>query len=255
MGYSGLSVQFFGIDNVVNAYENSNVAPFAIFTGRTLIYKYDGWTNGDWHKPTIEEGVQLLNEFLNSMYEGSTSVYTLKVYEDLEEQEKIKPKTDYSSAFQFKIVNPVKETIGNYPSYGSLKGITDRLDRIESSLSQEETGEPEQPKKSLVHMITGGMIQDNQELKELITIGKMLFEKKEVQPVLNKAMGNVKTQKVGDISSEDTPASDRVKRMEKAISIIEETDPEFLKHLEILSRIAQNDPQQFKQFLLILETL
>src|SRR5258706_15867030 len=97
-------VQFIGIDDVVQAYTNKRVPAFAIWCGRDMQFRYDG-TDPDqgYMKPTMQEGAQLVNDYLSGMWQGSTALYVLKVYDGLKANEKIKPSTEYDTAFNFKL--------------------------------------------------------------------------------------------------------------------------------------------------------
>lgn len=84
-------IQFFGIESVMEAYLNMRVPAFSIAQGKAFLMKYDGSTPGEaFTAPTLEEGQQILNSYLDALFKGS-AIYTLKVYEDLPPGERLNP--------------------------------------------------------------------------------------------------------------------------------------------------------------------
>lgn len=256
---SSSSVQFYGIEPVLEAYGNASCPRFSLWTGKLLLLKYDGWKDDEFVKPSMEEGLQTLNNYLNAMYQGSTAIYTLKLYEDMTDKQKITPSTEYSTAFNFK----VNESLGQqgmgvvrqpYGVMAELQKTNQRIDALIEAMNNddEEEDEPEE-KKSFVNTITGGLIADNQEVKELIDLCKSLFAPQQPIQSTPATVGNV--QRVSEISSDVETGSDRLNRINKAVQVLEQLDPNFVDNLEILAKVAQRDPQQFKQFLMILKSL
>ena len=252
------SVQFFGIDNVLQAYRNCDIPAFALWTGKTLLLKYDGYSNGEYTKPTIDEGEQLLNEYLNAMYQQSTAIYQLKVYEDLTAKTKIKPSTEYSQAFNFKIGDAAQgyNTIGysqKNNAYSELQELKNKVAELENERIEPE---PQEEKKSFIHSITGGMFDDTDELEKVVGLVTRLFRPQ--QPVKTQTFAGVgqhtvTENRVSDISSESGNTEEQ--RINTALSALQKADTMIIEHLELLARIATNEPAQFKQFLAILDTL
>lgn len=244
------SVQFYGIDAVLKAYENADVPRFGLFAGKNLLLKYDGWSREGFTEPSIDAGIQLLNDYLSNMYQATTAIYTLKVYEDIGEKDKIKPSTEYSSAFSFKIGEPVGlpggGVVGGVVGQ-ELKKINERLDRIDNVDDLDDDVE----EKNFVQTITGGMIKDMGELRELVDLVKPFFVGQQPEPV--RSVGNIN--KVSDISSEVDTESEKWNRVRTAFASLELLDSKFIEHFELLADIAKRDPAQFKHFLLILESL
>src|SRR5262249_34048533 len=101
------AVQFYGIDPVVEAYLNKRTPAFALWCGKELQFRYDGTESEDVNGvPSMEEGAQLLRAYLEAIYPGSTALYTLKTYDEIPPGTKIRPSTEYDTAFNFKLSAP-----------------------------------------------------------------------------------------------------------------------------------------------------
>jgi|SRR5882672_10642670 len=238
-------IQFFGIENVIKAYCNKKTPSFAIWSGKQLLFKYDGYENGeDYQQPSIEEGEQLLAGYLSAMYQDSTATYTLKTYDDLGEG-KIKPSSEYDTSFNFKISLPDYDSrtmgmVRTNPMFAELQKINARLESLEH-------GEPEEDAETLEQAVIG-LIQEPDRLqrivepiRQLVEMGKSLFDKQNTHTMQQASIGNVRKPTVSE--------EDKVIRLGNAIDILEKHDNQLVEHLERLAALANANPKKFKNII------
>jgi hypothetical protein len=267
------AVQFYGIDSVMEAYRNKQTPAFAVVAGKLLMFTYDGTDEDGYRKPTMQEGTQVLLHFLSSMYQGSTAVYILKVYDGLKENEKIRPSTEYSTAFNFKLSEPV---VGNgmipYQggrAYGQnllldeIQKLNARIDLLQAGEIDDEDDEDETIEEAII-----GVIKDPDKLKQHVTAWKEILGVPSVQPQtigsivpvpfhkVNESTGTAKPQpkELPKQSQQVTTEQEKIwQRIADAIDIMALHDEHIVEHFETLAAIAKNNPEQFKKLLSMLE--
>lgn len=121
-------IQFKGIDDVLQAYENRKVNAWAIFSGRQFI-------NKGLDKATLEAFLMLLEE--------STETYTLKVYEDVNTTKLIKEKTECDGSFNFVLTEPEPYQRGGFSEKVSREIAELKRELI---LQREQNYEEDEPK-------------------------------------------------------------------------------------------------------------
>ncbi len=228
------SVQFKGIDGVVNAYENRNVAAWSLWQGKQFMFKYEGGS--------IEEGGTQLQSTLELLAESTNAVYTLKVYEDLPGG-KIKSNTADDGSFNFKINGDEQALTQNqYTSIKNNNAIADRLAAIEQRLiEQDEEGE-EEPENKL------GMIGD---IISHPVIAPM------VQNIFAAMLSGMKT---------NTAAPPQMQRVAinginddaqilEAVNDLKALDPNLSAHLAKLAKLGKESPDSFKFLLATLDNM
>lgn len=232
------SIQFRGIDGILNAFDNRGVPAWSLWQGKQFLIKgYD-------REP--------LQAFLGALMEGgSNAIYTLKVYEDLTEDEvkKIKSNTPDDGSFNFRLDGEDMQRLDN-PTYRRNYGDLDsRLKRIEDLLTDnpESEAEPE-----TIGSAAMKVLQDPQQLAKYIDIFRGIFSpgNPAVPPPMYKepaaspaaAMGSVQEKQEQDLN-----------RLEKAIDTLAAADPRLIEHLEKLASLATNNAGQFQMLLSMLE--
>ena len=223
------SVQILGLENVMQAFENKGAVKWSCWQGRTMNEYYDG------NDP--EESAEKLRGWLQMISGYSKAIYTLKFYGD--DVENIRSNTPDSGGFNFRLyddeseVYPSRRVSGVAMGYGGsgalagcLEKLTERLEGIERKIAgplPEKEPEPELWEKLL----------DN----PLIVAGcaKILG----IDPELFKA-----AQVAGPVGS-----------LENSIEILQRHDPELESHLHKLATLAQNNPQQFKMLVGMLDKM
>ena len=266
---SGTAVQFYGIDDVVEAYMNKRTPAFAIWCGKQLQFRYDGSTDDDNEtdaepgEPTMTEGEQLLRQYLTSLWPLTTATYTLKTYDDLAPGQKIRPSTEYDTAFNFKICAPSSReayapgAVGfpqTNPLLAELKKMNERMDRLEQERAMDDDeleDEPENLQQVVIGLLNepAKLQQVVEPIKELVSIGRMLLGMPEMNTPA--AMNGVK--KIGQVNEQPDPAL--VMRLGQAINTLEQHDEKIVEHLEKLAQVAVTDAVKFKGLLAMLDLL
>lgn len=258
------AVQFYGIENVVDAYTNKRIPAFAIWCGKQLQFRYDG-TEGDGEEtaPSMEEGAQLLRSYLEALYQGSSALYTLKTYDDLPPGAKIRPSTEYDTAFNFKLTPPGGMIEGAGPAYAPRSSLAAALEQINKRLTVIEEGEGDEeiddPPETLQEAAIG--LLDNPEklrdvaesIRSIVETGRALFGLG-VPPGMAPAVSMGAVTRTGTV--EDTgPGEVDLSALESALNTLGKHDARLVDHLTKLAAIAESNPVRFKSFLAILETM
>ncbi len=219
------AIQFRGIDNVLTAYDNVKVEAWSIWNDKQFLTKGIG-------KDTLET-------FLQALDEGqSKGMYTLRVYEEIDNVRDIKAKTDYDGSFNF-----ILNEYGPGPANERNSKILDRLGAIEQKL---DGNEPEEEKETL-GSIAMGLLKEPAQLAQMIDIGRALLG---LQPMY----GQQAYQQLPSINNAigATP-TDNGERIGKALIILEKNDPKLVEHLEKLAHISTTNKMTFKFLLTTLE--
>lgn len=252
------AVQFWGIDPVVEAYENKRTPAFALWCGKQLQFRYDGTDSEGTDKvPTIEEGANLLRAYLSAIWQGSTALYTLKTYDDLAPGQKIRPSTEYDTAFNFKISGPVESMGGpGYP--GRSSAFIDAINKINERLDQMEEPE-EDPEPETLQEVAIGLIQEPEKLREvvegvkgLVEVGRMLLGFP--PPPAGAIMGAV-TRSGEPPAITQQPSADKFQALEAALNTLERHDPALIDHLAKLAELAESSPVQFRALIGLLDKM
>lgn len=256
------SIQFRGLNEVLKAYENRDAQGWSLWDGKSFMFR--------------GIGINELTTTLESLdRNGSTAIYTCKVYEEIDNVKKIKQNTECDGSFNFRLYD--REEDGRYLPGRGLSSVEDRLnermnqfeDRILKVLeNMTDPGEDpgEQQQDGLMGTITG-LLQDPDKLGKLINLGKSIFGQP-VQPAyvgnvnkLTEGLGNggdpslspssLQTSQAAPVTPEEYEA--RVNRLGVAINTLEKADNKIVDHLEKLASISVNKPDQFKMLIGMLE--
>lgn len=140
------SVQFSGVINVLDAFDNRGLDYWSIFQGKQFLFKGVGQSD--------------LETVLNALKAGgSTSVYTLKVYEGINDLSDIKNKTEDSGSFNFRL--SMDELYPDRSMGGGMFGLLDtRMKSLEEKIdllkvNDEVESIDEQPEKTAIGEIMG----------------------------------------------------------------------------------------------------
>lgn len=136
MGMSS-SVQFYGIKPVLQAYQNRDVEAWSLWQGKQYLFRGIGY--------------DALSAYLNMLDEaGSGAVYTLKVYDDIEDEKKIKETTPADGSFNFRFTDQSEYVEGKQgrqrvgrAETGNDSLILGKLEAMEERLRAMEHPEPE----------------------------------------------------------------------------------------------------------------
>jgi hypothetical protein len=126
------NVQFRGIDTVLKAYENRNCPAWSLWVAKQFLFKYEGSTVED-AKGNLEETLAMIEE------NGSTAIYTLKIYEDLKQGQKITEKMECHGSFNFRLQDdPNEYRRGSNALESKINALQKRIDEYEAEEEEED---------------------------------------------------------------------------------------------------------------------
>jgi hypothetical protein len=266
MGYS--SVQIFGRDATVKAFRNTDCINWSLLQGKQLLFKYEGSDQS--------EGGNQLDALLKMIADssGSDAVYTLRWYErdDIPEPKQGKvqkaakqvPKykiyldTPFDGSVNFKLFNQEGEG-GRHTTFNDLtdlkKQVADTQMLLQQLIKDRNQEDSETEKVSGITGFINGLM-DVPEIKQAIA-GKVI------------QLFNGVTSKVGDMISGshqvpakiagpqpgDLPAQpihmpqEQIDKLNSALVILANCDPQLPDHLYKLAMIAKNDQATYDTLL------
>lgn len=237
------SVQFTGIDNIIEAFEANDIPYFGVFAGKSLIFKNP--TRGEEAIEDTFEASELLRSFLYKLNKGSNAVYTLKLYETIPAGG-ITEKTPANFSINFRLnlegmyMTPDKaaqyEQKQNQQSeiLAELKALRMKVETIEGTDDEEE--EENNP-------IIGALTKNPEVMNALVmaavsAITGMLGKFTQQQPITMKPA-------INGILEEPTEQQ----KIDKAIEVLSQSTPNLGDSLLILAKMSIDNPQQYKWLL------
>jgi len=239
------SVQFTGIENIIEAFENNKVPYFAVFAnaGKNLLFKNP--RSEDEIYEDIYEASDLLRKFLFTLNKGSNAVYTLKLYENIPAGG-IKDKTpaDYSINFRLnlegmyltsdKAVQYEQKQNQQSEILAELKALRMKVETMEGTDEDEE--EETNP-------IIGALTKNPELMNTIVmaavsAITGMLGQFAVQKPIIMKPAINGVT---------DEPTEQQ--KIDKAIEVLSQSTPNLGDSLLILAKMSIDNPQQYKWLL------
>lgn len=245
-------IQLRGREQVIQAFRNCDVEAWAIFQWKDLLTK--------------GIGEEMLTKFLDLIAENaSNAVYRLKAYEDIKDAKEIKEKTEASCSLSFKLNDEDYEQSGS-GIYERNKGYSNRrndLDQRLKSIEEKLDNRNEEPQTIGGALI--GLLNSPAEIVELLTAiahlknGTIPPAPAPQIPAANYA-GYNRGSALGNVNQNTTmnqPQTQEqlLKRLQNAVTILEEKDPHLVDHLERLAIIAQDKPAQFQVLLSMLDKM
>lgn len=226
------SVQFKGVNSVIDAYERRKVPAWSLWQGSQFMFKYEG--------DDMEQGGQELQSILEVLSDSTNAIYTLKVYEDLPGG-KIKDKTPHDGSFNFRL-NADNQEITN-SQYGALRNqnaILEKLESLEKRLNEKDEEEDDEPPSKL------GLI------------GEILNDpgtSQIVLPLIMKAFGIGTTPSHPAMRSINGIPDDDRATLNEAMQILKTADPKLPEHLMKLAKLSKESPDSFKFLLQTLDSM
>jgi hypothetical protein len=224
---NSVSVQIWGKDPVLKAYESRAVAAWSIFQGKQFLFKAE--------TEDLGIGKKMLSDVLDMISPMSGAIYTLKVYEDLTD-DGIKSTTADDGSFNFKLI-PDGQAIGGSAGGGNAQLIQDIVTlRIQNAelMAELDSGEDDEP-------------------DEWDRIGAIM-EKPIVVAAINKLFGiDIRPGSPSTIGA--IPETESETLLDKAIETLRSKDPDLARHLWKLAEIAINKPSSFKFLLNTLDSM
>lgn len=256
------AIQCRGKDKVLELFDNRKVEAWSIWQGPQFLFK--------------GIGADSLENMLDTLLSGANAIYTLKVYEDIDDEKKIKSKTPDDGSFNFRL-HTEPGTSFEAPAYvwdrrmGIQKEIEElkeqnrllmeKLSQIESDDDDEE--EDDEPDNS-INGIINGIIADPNKAKPWIEMIDRLMgvigARQQQQPQQRSIAGIPQYQNnLQPMSQQQTPPAtqetdifsdeEKMTRIYNALQKISKVDPEIVEHLEKLGEMAEQKPNKFKGIL------
>lgn len=237
---SSSAVQFYGIEQVIRAYENNDVPTWAIVAGKDILFQYVG--------DDIEEGSQKLYQILEMLKAGdSAATYQLKVYAEPKGRY-LNSKDDFNFSFKFKL-----ETIEESVGYAGLRGVKlevlERLKALEEKNNiqpEEEEEEPQSFLSGITNQLMGAL--QNPEVQKMIMVKVAGF----VSSLFNRApaaVAGVQTRPMDETKTTkelyDEMAPDQKAKFDEGIAILLQVDPLIGERLYKLALMARDNPQMY----------
>lgn len=240
------SIHFRGKGQALQAYRDRNVAVWSLWQGRQFMFKGDD-------EVLLDSTLQMLQE------SGSQAIYTVRVYEGVDQLSSVKSSTADDGSFNFRL-NDI-EGYGSSSMPGAPLGLHARIDKIEAMIAEmaalqlaksqeEEEQEEADQAPDLIGTIIG-VLKEPEKLERLVRVGRVMMGL-DTSPSPS-YVGNVT--RIGDAPAA-APASgvdDRLQRLGNAIDTLEKADPKLIEHLEKLAVMAVSKPDTFRQVLGMLE--
>jgi hypothetical protein len=251
------SVQFYGKEKAIEAYENAKIPAVAIFSNKQIIFRYGG--------SDIEEGSQLLEDFLTAI-EHSNATYTLKVFENTGKNDlRIKEKTECDLSFNFKIL-PIDEYETRKNERGNGYGMGAVLDKLNSmqneiaDIKQNGIGmiedEPGNDPGEDWQSIMFDYLKNPHKLGTLVNNLKALANGQMIPETQPAMIGNhvekiSSTGNNADVINEDN----KMEKLAAALDILEKNDPKIVDHLVKLAEISNTNKTLFRMLIKNLDEL
>lgn len=237
---AGKSVQFRGIDQAVEAYQNQEIPRWGLFQGSQFLCKYEGTSMAD--------GADKLETFLKALdlRSADANTYTLCVYDDLGVNEKIKSNTKYDGSFNFRLVD-------NIEGYNDQRNkYEQRIAGLENTIREMNEPEDEEPATVKDQLYAGlGKILEHPQVQQLLAT-------KFIQILDGLSTGisgifNNKTQPMQEAfpraAAIGATKDDENLKLEQAVNYLVTIDPLLGTHLLKLAQIAQGDPAKYQNLI------
>lgn len=230
------SVQFRGKEAIMQAYRLREVDVWGIWQKNTLNMKGDD-----------EEG---LSQYLDMLIaSGGNAIYTLKIFEDIDDPKMVKEKTQADGSFNFRLgsVDDTSMMPELYARTNAKNKLFERLDAIEAKLAGAEPQED-------IHDRIIGIISDPNQLMQYAEVFKFLFSNNnQPQPQLPPRMAAVGNVVPMDKQPRKPPTEKEMERLSVALDTLGDNDPKLIEHLEKLAKISATNKSLFTTLTNMLE--
>lgn len=219
------NIQANGLQNAILMYEYRQIEAWSLWQGKQFLHKGTGGAD--------------LTAFLEMLIKsGNNPIYTLKVYESINDAANIKSNTADDGSFNFKLYEPQDAPMTQSGYNGN--SILSKLSAIEERLNERE----EEPKSRL------GIIGDLLDHPVIESVAPMLIARIMDWMAGKKADSYPQPERLAAIAG---PGEDPL--LNQSIEILKRYDPDLPKHLAKLAAIAENDSTSFKFLLRTLDSM
>jgi hypothetical protein len=223
------TVLFHGKDQVLQAYELNDVAPWGIWSGKELVTAYDA--------DDVTCGVGMLSDALDMLASGgSEGVLILRVYDPTTAAKGINYATPALRGFTFKLHGD-----SGQPWQSSKQMIVDLQKRnalLEQALLERaaEDDEDEEDEEGGIVGAIKGILTNPEQMRSIIgTVTQIVG--------IFKGMRGQQPAQVSGVAQPFSP--DQQQKTDAAIDILEGVDPLLGDHLQAIAKIAVEDPQKY----------
>lgn len=228
------TVQFWGVEKILEAYENCQIPAWAFLQGKGIIHSYAG--------EDMDEGAQMLEKLLKMMGTRSTAVYALQLYK--KPGDDITNKTEFNNRFQCKLSD--EEYSDNYGGYSNK-----RIRELEEKLAEKED-EDDTEKIGGLQGILVGIIQKPEVQQFLLATVAGVVRKFLGGPAQPATMAGVPENET-DLESREGEAyanlvPEEQTKLTRAMIILMQGDPTVGTNLLKIATLLQNDPGKYKMF-------
>lgn len=230
------AVQYTGINNVLRAIENIDIPYFAVFSGKSLIFKNPAF--GDIGIDETGEAVNILQSFLEGLNQGSNAIYTLKLYETIPAGG-ITDKTPANYSINFRLnlegMDKLPQRIEAENRQNVNSEILSELRALRMRVDEMENEEPEEKPSGILGALLNNEAVLNTLVASVAGIAAHFMNQLSIKPINNVAMP------INGIDQEPTEQQ----KISKAIEVLSKSDPNLGDHLLILAKMSIDNPSQF----------
>lgn len=231
----GASVQFYGINNVMQAAENLNSSCWGIYINNRLFCKYED-TDMSASLSLLQKNLEVLQQ------SNSTGVYTLKFFEcEKDKPVKINDRSICDAgSFNFKLIEPEEREQGliRAGSYNDIAELKKEFQKFREEMT-EEVPEPE-----TIGSVVIDLLKRPNDLAMLVNVLRAAVG----MPIQN--LGMITGIRTG--ANESITEDQKIERLAIAMDKLEKHDPDLMHHLEKLSVMSEENPDNFKLLLTML---
>lgn len=252
-------IQFFGVDSVVDAFIDYEADCWAIAEGKDIIktgYDDDG-----------------LKTYLAKLQvQGSAATYTLRIYRNMDDADKIVAKTEYNACFKFKLNEG--GAVGGFGAtrYAGADPLTAKLQAVVSEevgkvLDRKLGRDDDDEKPETLSDVIMGLVKQPDKLIGVLQGIRGMFAPADVvgHPAMQyAAVSGNQPRRTGAVAQptpapaepkpqpadQATPAlSDNEETIERVAAVLdrlEKADPDILQHLEKLADLAEKKPDTYR---------
>lgn len=234
----GASVQFYGIDSVMQAAQNRECPCWGIWINGRMFSKYES--------NDLTASMAMLQTNLEMLEESNANaVYTLKFFECNNGQPiKINEKSvSDGGSFNFKLIDQDERAAGVMRVSGYSKYIQEMQTEIADLKQQLAEKDQDDDEPETIGSVLLDLVKNPQQLAYLVNVFKSITGGPQVNLGAMAGVlpgGQVETAEVQD---------DQLNRTAAALDTLEKSDPNFSTHIEKLAKIAKENPDQFRMLL------
>lgn len=224
------NVHFIGIQAVMNAYTARGVPCWAMFDGKTMFTKGMG-------AEELKETLQSVAKF------NSQAVYTLRVYEGVENESEVKERTESDGSFNFRL-----------HELGNLGGVSGSIEQRLAAIEEKLGGGDDDDEKSVVDRIGDavvGLIEQPDKLMQVIG----MFRSGGLGAVAGMAGMMAGGGDPGDPGNNEARVVDDDQRLADAINSLADNDKRFVQRIEKLAELKATKPDMYNMLVSSLDTM